>query len=177
VLVSRKHQRPLRPNATYALNLRAAEKARLPKSRRRQLMDYLQVARQVSMRRASGALRAERSSHHCRGKRADPVALEKRIKEIAQTRVRDGHRRIPKLLKRGGWPVLDPRFAFTAHDVVETLDRAGKGVGYPKTIRVDNGPEFVSCDLDLWAYRRGSPWTLAAREGEGQRPLKMRGLA
>jgi hypothetical protein len=140
-------------------------------------MDYLQVARQVSMRRASGALRAERSSHHCRGKRADPVALEKRIKEIAQTRVRDGHRRIPKLLKRGGWPVLDPRFAFTAHDVVETLDRAGKGVGYPKTIRVDNGPEFVYCDLDLWAYRRGSPWTLAAREGEGQRPLKMRGLA
>ncbi len=71
--------------------------------------------------------------------------------------MRDGHRRITKLLKREGWPVLDPRFAYTAHDVVETLDRAGKGVGYPKTIRVDTGPEFVSCDLDLWAYRRGSP--------------------
>jgi transposase InsO family protein len=26
---------------------------------------------------------------------------------------------------------------------------------YPRTIRVDNGPEFVSRDLDLWAYQRG----------------------
>lgn len=24
--------------------------------------------------------------------------------------------------------------------------------GLPKVIRVDNGPEFVSKDLDLWAY-------------------------
>src|SRR3546814_16541473 len=25
-------------------------------------------------------------------------------------------------------------------------------VGYPKTIRVDQGSEFISRDLDLWAY-------------------------
>jgi putative transposase len=25
---------------------------------------------------------------------------------------------------------------------------------YPKTIRVDNGPEFVSKELDLWAYMK-----------------------
>ena len=25
-------------------------------------------------------------------------------------------------------------------------------IGYPKTIRVDQGSEFVSRDLDLWAY-------------------------
>lgn len=51
-------------------------------------------------------------------------------------------------------PALDPRFTYKAEDVVETLDQAGV-VGYPKTIRVDNGPEFVSRDLDLWAYQRG----------------------
>lgn len=28
-------------------------------------------------------------------------------------------------------------------------------VGYPKTIRVDQGSEFVSRDLDLWAYQHG----------------------
>ena len=28
-------------------------------------------------------------------------------------------------------------------------------VGYPKTIRVDQGSEFVSRDLDLWAYAKG----------------------
>ncbi|KAB1120065.1 transposase, partial [Neorhizobium galegae] len=28
-------------------------------------------------------------------------------------------------------------------------------VGYPKTIRVDQGTEFVSRDLDLWAYAKG----------------------
>lgn len=28
-------------------------------------------------------------------------------------------------------------------------------MGYPWVIRIDNGPEFVSRDLDLWAYQRG----------------------
>ena len=33
-----------------------------------------------------------------------------------------------------------------------TLERVCGEVGYPKTIRVDQGSEFVSRDLDLWAY-------------------------
>jgi hypothetical protein len=28
-------------------------------------------------------------------------------------------------------------------------------IGYPKTIRVDQGSEFISRDLDLWAYMNG----------------------
>lgn len=52
-------------------------------------------------------------------------------------------------------PVIDPRFSYRAEDVVATLDRVCHEVGYPKTIRVDNGSEFVSRDMDLWAYERG----------------------
>jgi len=35
------------------------------------------------------------------------------------------------------------------------LERVGRQVGLPATIRVDQGTEFVSRDLDLWAYQRG----------------------
>jgi putative transposase len=52
-------------------------------------------------------------------------------------------------------PVLDPRFSYRAEDVVQTLERTCAMIGYPKTIRVDQGSEFVSRDLDLWAYQRG----------------------
>ncbi len=35
------------------------------------------------------------------------------------------------------------------------LERVGSEVGFPATIRVDQGSEFISRDLDLWAYHRG----------------------
>lgn len=46
-------------------------------------------------------------------------------------------------------PVIDARFSYRGEDVVATLDRTCRKVGYPKTIRVDNGSEFVSRDMDL----------------------------
>ncbi len=52
-------------------------------------------------------------------------------------------------------PAIDPRFSYRAEDVVATLERVCDAMGYPKTIRVDQGSEFVSRDLDLWAYTRG----------------------
>lgn len=41
-------------------------------------------------------------------------------------------------------PVLDVRYSYRGEDVVATLDRVFRTVGYPKTIRVDQGSEFVS---------------------------------
>jgi putative transposase len=35
------------------------------------------------------------------------------------------------------------------------LDQLAEDRGVPKVIRVDNGPEFISKDLDLWAYENG----------------------
>lgn len=52
-------------------------------------------------------------------------------------------------------PAADPRFSYRAEDVVVTLERVCAKLGYPKTIRVDQGSEFVSRDLDLWAYAKG----------------------
>jgi putative transposase len=38
------------------------------------------------------------------------------------------------------------------YEVVQVLERVVKEHGKPQTIQVDNGPEFVSKDVDLWAY-------------------------
>jgi putative transposase len=43
-------------------------------------------------------------------------------------------------------PVIDPKFSYRAEDVVATLERVCATTGYPKTIRVDQGSEFVSRD-------------------------------
>lgn len=40
-------------------------------------------------------------------------------------------------------------------DVVAVLEQVVAGHGTPTAIRVDNGPEFISKDLDLWAYWAG----------------------
>ena len=179
----------------------------------------------VSIRRACCALRFDTSTYHYKSRRPGQAALERRIKEICETRVRYGYRRVHVLLRREGWeinmkktrriynelglqfrnkhpkrrvkakarkdrsvaigpndvwamdfvldqlatgrklriltivdthsrfcPATDPRFTYRGEDVVQTLERICKSGGYPKTIRVDNGSEFISRDLDLWAY-------------------------
>ena len=179
----------------------------------------------VSERRACRVMKACRSTQQYKPTCDDQADLKQRIKEIAQTRVRYGYRRIHVLLKREGWainakrvyrlyhemglqlrnktpkrrvkaklredrqeavrpndvwamdfvhaqlalgkklriltvvdthsrlcPAADPRFSYRGEDVVQTLERVCGQIGYPKTIRVDNGSEFVSRDLDLWAY-------------------------
>ncbi len=51
-------------------------------------------------------------------------------------------------------PAIDPRFSYRGEDVVQALERICGEVGYPKAIRVDQGSEFISRDLDLWAYQK-----------------------
>lgn len=52
-------------------------------------------------------------------------------------------------------PAIGVGFRYTACQVIETLNLAVKRYGQPACIRVDNGPEFISKELDLWAYARG----------------------
>ena len=182
----------------------------------------------VSIRRACRVLLIDTSSYHYKSRRPGQAVLEQRIKEICQTRVRYGYRRVHVLLCREGWrinhkktyrvdremglqlrnktpkrrvkaklredrkvatrpnetwamdfvhdqlatgrkirvltvvdtfsrysPAIDPRLSYRGEDVVQVLEKVCVQVGYPTTIRVDQGTEFVSRDLDLWAYTRG----------------------
>jgi putative transposase len=77
----------------------------LTPDRRRDLVDQLRSVWQVSIRRACQTLRAERSSYHYTSCRPDQAAIKKRIKEICETRVRYGYRRVHVLLQREGWTV------------------------------------------------------------------------
>ena len=179
----------------------------------------------VSIRGACGALQFDTSTFHYKSRRTDQAAVARRIKEICETRLRYGYRRVHVLLRREGWvinikktrriynelalqlrnknpkrrvkaklrddrqeavgpnevwamdfvhdqlalgnklriltivdthsrfcPAADPRFTYRGEDLVRTLERVCAQVGYPRTIRVDNGSEFISRDLDLWAY-------------------------
>ncbi len=49
-------------------------------------------------------------------------------------------------------PVIDVKFNYKGIDVVNSLKKAVSIYGLPKAIKVDNGPEFISKELDLWAY-------------------------
>jgi putative transposase len=182
----------------------------------------------VSIRRACRVLRTDTSTYHYKSRRGDQAALSNRVREIAQTRVRYGYRRIHVLLRREGWrvnakrvyrlyreqglqlrsklpkrrvkaklrdgrhaavranetwamdfvhdqlatgrklrvltvvdtytryaPAIVPRLSFKAMDVVAVLEEVCSELGYPTTIRVDQGSEFVSRELDLWAYMHG----------------------
>lgn len=186
----------------------------------------MRIIWKVSIRRACSVFLVDTSTYHYKATRSDQAGLRKRIREIAETRVRFGYRRIWIMLRREGWavnvkrvyrlyhemslqlrrkppkrrvkaklredrqppvgandvwamdfvhdqlatgkklrvltvvdafsrfsPVVDPRYAYRGEDVVRTLDETCKRVGYPKTIRVDQGSEFISRDLDLWAYQ------------------------
>lgn len=48
-------------------------------------------------------------------------------------------------------PAVVPRFSFRAPDVVEVLERVCGELGYPASIRVDQGSDLIARDLDLWA--------------------------
>jgi putative transposase len=52
-------------------------------------------------------------------------------------------------------PFIGVGYSYKGYDVVTSLETAARRYGIPSRIRVDNGPEFVSKELDLWAYANG----------------------
>lgn len=68
-------------------------------------MNYAIECYQVSERRACGLLGHWRASHRYQSRRDPVTALRVRMKELAQTNVRYGYRRLLILLKREGWQI------------------------------------------------------------------------
>jgi len=73
-------------------------------------------------------------------------------------------------------PMLDARFSYRGEDVVATPDRMRRQIGYPATIRVDQGSEFISRDVDLWAYQRGVTLDFSRPMARRSDPVKARSV-
>lgn len=69
------------------------------------MVDFVRTVFQVSVRRVCRAIPVPRATYNYRSVRPDQSILRKRIREIAETRVRYGYRRIFILLRREGWRV------------------------------------------------------------------------
>jgi putative transposase len=52
-------------------------------------------------------------------------------------------------------PVLEPGISLTGRHVVAVLERIGAMTGFPASITVDHGTEFMSKALEAWAFYRG----------------------
>ena len=74
-------------------------------------------------------------------------------------------------------PAIDARYSYRGEDVVQTLERICAQTGYPKTIRVDQGTEFVSRDLDLWAFANALRSTSRGLASRPTMPSSRRSMA
>ena len=74
-------------------------------SRRRPLVDYLRDQYRASERHACRVLRLVRGTYRYKSHQKAWTELRARIREIAQSRVRYGYRKILVLLRREGWQV------------------------------------------------------------------------
>ena len=73
--------------------------------RKRKLVDEVRGEWSVSIRRPCRVLLVDTSTYHYKSRRPGQAVREKRIKEICQTRVRYGYRRVHVMLRREGWRI------------------------------------------------------------------------
>jgi putative transposase len=78
-------------------------------AQRRELVQFLRVGFQVSERRACRVIPIARASQRYQSQAKDQSALKLRLRDLAQSRIRYGYRRLHVLLAREGWHVNHKR--------------------------------------------------------------------
>ena len=73
------------------------------------MVEYLQAGYAISVRRACEVIGQIRSSHYYRSVADPQTALRLRLRDLANTRIGYGYRRLPILLQREGWKVNHKR--------------------------------------------------------------------
>ena len=81
---------------------------------------------------------------------ADPALERSSAKRDTRTSPYRGEKHALVTLLAGSRSPL----SYRGEDVVATLERVCREHGYPQSIRVDQGSEFISRDRDLWAYQK-----------------------
>src|SRR5271167_4063315 len=90
----------------------------------------------VSIRRACHVFLLDRSTYHYKSRRPGQAALEQRIKDICQTRVRYGYRRVHVLLRREGWHINQKKTRRERIEIFRIVEKAN--VGRPRAIKRRN---------------------------------------
>ena len=90
----------------------------------------------VSIRRACHVFLLDRSTYHYKSRRPGQAALEQRIKDICQTRVRYGYRRVHVLLRREGWHINQKKTRRIYRELGQQLrNKTPKRLGQGKAAR------------------------------------------
>lgn len=70
---------------------------------KRTLVDEMRSDWAISIRRACSVIKFDPKTYRYKSRRPDQAPLEQRFREVCQTRVRFGYRRVHVLLQREGW--------------------------------------------------------------------------
>ena len=84
------------------------QKKALRPAQERELVDHVRICFQIGTRRACRVLALHRSMYLYRSRRPEQALLRKRIREIAETRVRYGYRRSRSCCNARGGPRAEP---------------------------------------------------------------------
>ena len=118
-------------------------------ARKRKLVDEMRTTWKVSVRKACGVLRFDPKSYRYRSRRPGQAPLESRIKEICQTRVRYGYRRVHVMLRREGWVINQKKTRRVYNEMGMQLRNKTPKCRVNAALRADRTPPSRS--NEVWA--------------------------